>query len=79
MDLALWLALLPSAAVIAVITYIESYSIGTTSRPRNVIKQAQSRIGCLGAANVGAALSGASCRGIVLRSGVNYAAGAERL
>ena len=30
MNLALWLALLPSAAVIAVITYIESYSIGAT-------------------------------------------------
>ena len=79
MDLALWLALLPSAAVIAVITYIESYSIGTTlaAKERYQVRPNQELV-ALGAANVGAALSGAyPVAGSFSRSGVNYAAGAR--
>lgn len=77
MDLDLWLALLPSAAVIAVITYIESYSIGATlaAKERYQIKPNQELI-ALGTANLGAALSGAyPVAGSFSRSGVNYAAG----
>ena len=79
MDLALWLALLPSAAVIAVITYIESYSIGATlaAKERYQVRPNQELI-ALGAANVGAALSGAyPVAGSFSRSGVNYTAGAR--
>ena len=79
MDLALWLALLPSAAVIAVITYIESYSIGATlaAKERYQVRPNQELV-ALGAANVGAALSGAyPVAGSFSRSGVNYAAGAR--
>ena len=78
-DLALWLALLPSAAVISVITYIESYSIGATlaTKERYQIRPNQELI-ALGAANLGAAFSGAyPVAGSFSRSGVNYAAGAR--
>ena len=79
MDLALWLALLPSAAVIAVITYIESYSIGATlaAKEREQARPTQELI-ALSAANIGAALSSAyPVAGSFSRSGVNYAAGAR--
>ena len=79
MDLALWLALLPSAAVIAVITYIESYSIGATLavKEREQVRPNQELI-ALSAANIGAALSSAyPVAGSFSRSGVNYAAGAR--
>ena len=72
-------ALLPSAAVIAVITYIESYSIGATlaAKERYQVRPNQELV-ALGAANVGAALSGAyPVAGSFSRSGVNYAAGAR--
>ena len=79
MDLALWLALLPSAAVIAVITYIESYAIGATlaAKERDQVRPNQELI-ALSAANIGAALSSAyPVAGSFSRSGVNYAAGAR--
>ena len=79
MDLALWLALLPSAAVIAVITYIESYSIGATlaAKEREQVRPNQELI-ALSAANISAALSSAyPVAGSFSRSGVNYAAGAR--
>ena len=79
MDLALWLALLPSAAVIAVITYIESYSIGATlaAKEREQVRPNQELI-ALSAANIGAAVSSAyPVAGSFSRSGVNYAAGAR--
>ena len=79
MDLALWLALLPSAGVIAVITYIESYSIGATlaAKEREQVRPNQELI-ALSAANIGAALSSAyPVAGSFSRSGVNYAAGAR--
>ena len=79
MDLALWLALLPSAAVIAVISYIESYSIGATlaAKEREQVRPNQELI-ALSAANIGAALSSAyPVAGSFSRSGVNYAAGAR--
>ena len=79
MNLALWLALLPSAAVIAVITYIESYSIGATlaAKEREQVRPNQELI-ALSAANIGAAVSSAyPVAGSFSRSGVNYAAGAR--
>lgn len=79
MDLALWLALLPSATVISVITYIESYSIGATlaTKERYQVRPNQELI-ALGAANLGAALSSAyPVAGSFSRSGVNYASGAR--
>ena len=78
-DLSLWLDLLPSAAVIAVITYIESYSIGATlaAKERYQIRPNQELI-ALGAANIGAGITGAyPVAGSFSRSGVNYAAGAS--
>jgi SulP family sulfate permease len=78
-DLSLWLDLLPSAAVIAVITYIESYSIGATlaAKERYQIRPNQELI-ALGAANIGAGMTGAyPVAGSFSRSGVNYAAGAS--
>ena len=78
-DIALWLDLLPSAAVIAVISYIESYSIGATlaAKERYQIRPNQELI-ALGAANIGAGMTGAyPVAGSFSRSGVNYAAGAR--
>ena len=78
-DIALWLDLLPSAAVIAVISYIESYSIGATlaAKERYQIRPNQELI-ALGGANIGAGMTGAyPVAGSFSRSGVNYAAGAR--
>jgi SulP family sulfate permease len=78
-NLSLWLDLLPSAAVIAVISYIESYSIGATlaAKERYQIRPNQELI-ALGAANIGAGMTGAyPVAGSFSRSGVNYAAGAS--
>lgn len=79
LDAGLWLDLLPSAAVITVVTYIESYSIGATlaAKERYQLRPNQELI-ALGAANLGAGLSGAyPVAGSFSRSGVNYAAGAR--
>jgi SulP family sulfate permease len=78
-NLTLWLELLPSAAIIAVISYIESFSIGTTlaARKQDRINPHQELI-ALGAANVGAAFTGAyPVAGSFSRSSVNYASGAR--
>lgn len=78
-DPSLWLDLLPSAGVIALITYIESYSIGATlaAKEREQIRPNQELI-ALGAANISAGLTGAyPVAGSFSRSGVNYAAGAS--
>lgn len=78
-DHSLWLALLPSAAVISVITYTESYSIDATlaARERDHIRPNQELI-ALGASNIGTALSAAyPVAGSFSESGVNYAAGAR--
>ena len=78
-DLALWLDLAPAAAMIALVTYIESFSIGTTlaSRQRSRVDASQELV-ALGAANIGAAFTGAyPVAGSFSRSSVNAAAGAR--
>ncbi len=76
-DPGLWWALAPNAALIALVAYVESYSVGKTlaARHRRRIDGDQELI-ALGAANIGAALSGAyPVAGSFSRSGVNHAAG----
>lgn len=78
-DLSLWLDLAPAAALIALVTYIESFSIGTTlaSRQRSRIDASQELV-ALGTANVGAAFTGAyPVAGSFSKSSVNVAAGAR--
>ena len=78
-DLQLWLNLLPASAVIALVSYVESYSIGTTLavRQQNRVNSHQELI-ALGAANIGAAFTGAyPVAGSFSRSSVNYYAGAR--
>lgn len=75
----MWLDLAPSAAMIAVVSYVESYSIGATlaTRKRTRINAHQELI-ALGAANIGAALTGAyPVAGSFSRSSVNYQTGAR--
>ena len=76
-DLELWSSLFPSSAVIALVAYVESYSIGA-----NLAARRQSRVNshqeliAIGAANVGAAFTGAyPVAGSFSRSSVNYHSG----
>jgi len=76
-DLDLWIDLAPSAALIAIVAYVESFSVGSTlaSRQRKRVNSHQELI-ALGAANLGAAFTGAyPVAGSFSRSSVNYAAG----
>ena len=59
-DWDLWVNLLPTTTMIALVAYVESYSIGTTlaTRERTRVNSHQELI-ALGAANVGAAFTGA--------------------
>lgn len=78
-DLDLWLALLPSSAIIALVSYIETYTIGTTlaARQQTRVNSHQELI-ALGAANIGAAFTGAyPVAGSFSRSSVNFYAGAK--
>ena len=78
-DLLLWLDLAPAATMIALVTYIESFSIGTTlaSRHRSRVDASQELV-ALGAANIGAAFTGAyPVAGSFSKSSVNVAAGAR--
>jgi len=78
-DLALWGDLAPTAAMVAFVAYVESYSVGTTlaTRERTRVNSHQELI-ALGAANVGAAFTGAyPVAGSFSRSGVNYQTGAR--
>ena len=78
-DFRLWLDLAPSAAAIALVAYVETFGIGTTlaARAQQRVDPGQELI-ALGAANVGAALTGASpVAGSFSRSSVNHAAGAR--
>ena len=78
-DAALWLDLAPNAALIALVAYVESYSVGKTlaSRQRQRIDGKQELI-ALGAANISAAFCGAyPVAGSFSRSSVNHAAGAR--
>lgn len=76
-NLDLWLDLMPASMMIAVVAYVESYSIATTlaTRKRTRINSNQELI-ALGAANIGAAFTGAyPVAGSFSRSSVNYQAG----
>ncbi|NOX51683.1 MAG: sulfate permease [Gammaproteobacteria bacterium] len=78
-ELTLWIDLLPASAIIAIVSYVESYSIGTTlaARKQTRINSHQELI-ALGAANLGAAFTGAyPVAGSFSRSSVNYYAGAK--
>lgn len=78
-DLDLWVALLPNSALIALVAYIESYSIGTTlaGRKHRRINSNQELI-ALGGANIGAAFTGAyPVAGSFSRSTINVDAGAR--
>jgi len=75
----MWVDLAAPAAMIAVVAYVESYSIGTTlaTRQRTRVNSHQELI-ALGAANVGAAFTGAyPVAGSFSRSSVNYQTGAR--
>ncbi len=79
LELALWLDLAPSAAAIALVAYVESYTIGATlaERQRQRLDPAQEMV-ALGAANIGAACTGAyPVAGSFARSSINSAAGAR--
>ena len=72
-----WVALAPSAALISIIVYVESVSIGKylAGRRREAVDADQELI-ALGAANIGAAMSGAlPVAGSFSRSMVNYNSG----
>lgn len=76
-ELELWLSLAPSAIVISLVSYIESYSIGATlaARKQTRINSHQELI-AIGAANIGAAFTGAyPVAGSFSRSSVNYFSG----
>ncbi|MCB1683212.1 MAG: SulP family inorganic anion transporter, partial [Pseudomonadales bacterium] len=78
-DLDLWTDLLPTSTMIALVSYVESFSIGTTlaTRERTRINSNQELI-ALGAANISAAFTGAyPVAGSFTRSSVNYQSGAR--
>ncbi|MEM9620583.1 MAG: sulfate permease [Pseudomonadota bacterium] len=78
-DLELWLNLAPASIIIALVSYVESYSIGATlaAREQTRVNSHQELI-ALGAANIGAAFTGAyPVAGSFSRSSVNYYAGAR--
>ncbi|GIS20726.1 MAG: hypothetical protein CM15mP120_26420 [Pseudomonadota bacterium] len=55
LSLTLWLELLPAALIIAVVSYVESYSIGTTLAARTEDRiNANQELIALGLANLGA-------------------------
>ena len=79
LDIRLWWDLAPNALLIALVAFVESYSIGKTlaSRQRRRVDSHQELL-ALGAANIGASLSGAyPVAGSFSRSSVNYASGAR--
>ncbi|MCY3840562.1 MAG: SulP family inorganic anion transporter [Gammaproteobacteria bacterium] len=79
LDAQLWWDLAPNAVLIALVAFVESYSIGKTlaARQRRRIDSHQELL-ALGAANIGASLSGAyPVAGSFSRSSVNYASGAR--
>jgi SulP family sulfate permease len=76
-EAALWIALLPSSAIIALVSYIESYSIGTTLAARRQTRvNSHQELIAIGAANIGAAFTGAyPVAGSFSRSSVNFLSG----
>lgn len=76
-DAELWLALLPASTIIALVSYVESYSIGATlaARKQTRVNSHQELI-AIGAANIGAAFTGAyPVAGSFSRSSVNFFSG----
>lgn len=73
----LWLALAPSSAVIALVSYIESYTIGTTLAARRQTRvNSHQELIAIGVANIGAAFTGAyPVAGSFSRSSVNFLSG----
>ena len=79
LDPALWIDLAPAAAIIALVAFVESYSIGATlaARQRERVDPPQELL-AIGAANLGAAVTGAyPVAGSFSKSSVNHAAGAR--
>ncbi len=76
-NLELWLDVLPASVIIALVSYVESYSIGTTLAARKLTRiNAHQELIALGAANIGAAFTGAyPVAGSFSRSSVNFSAG----
>lgn len=75
----MWLDVAPASAMIALVAYVESYSIGATlaTRQRTRVNSHQELI-ALGAANVSAAFTGGyPVAGSFSRSSVNYESGAR--
>ena len=73
-DSQLWISIFPSSFIIALVIYVESFSIATTlaSREKMTI-DAQQELIALSAANFGAGMTGAyPVAGSFSRSGVNY-------
>jgi len=78
-NLELWIDLAPSSAIIALVAYVESFTVATmlATRRRQRVNSHQDLI-ALGAANIGAAFTGAyPVAGSFSRSSVNFAAGAR--
>lgn len=76
---AMWLDIAPASAMIALVSYVESYSIGATlaTRERTRVNSHQELI-ALGAANVGAAFTGGyPVAASFSRSSVNHQSGAR--
>lgn len=78
-ELALWRDLAPNAALIALVAFVESYSVGKTLAARELRRiDGNQELIALGAANVAAALSGAyPVAGSFGRSSINRAVGAR--
>ena len=76
---AAWVALLPSAALISIIVFVESVSIGKyLAGRRRLSVDADQELIALGSANIGSALSGAlPVAGSFSRSMVNFNSGAH--
>ena len=78
-ELALWRDLAPNAALIALVAFVESYSVGKTLAARELRRiDGNQELIALGAANVAAAFSGAyPVAGSFGRSSINRAVGAR--
>lgn len=75
----MWLALMPSSAMIAAVAFVESYTIGTSlaNREHTRLDSGQELL-ALGAANLAAGISGATpVAGSFSRSSLNYRSGAR--
>ena len=75
----MWLALMPSSAMIAAVAFVESYTIGTSlaNREHTRLDSGQELL-ALGAANLAAGFSGATpVAGSFSRSSLNYQSGAR--